>query len=231
MRHGPLALSTGTESASASLRTLVGGVSDLMSWAEAVSPPESEPPPESSSLPQATRPNASPTTAASSSAVSARSPRLVGRTASGSSSLGTFVASLLIASLPLSGLNRCAMVIWPRRGPSRLWIRRRPALLPGRARARLLRPERQLHHVGLCGIGAVELADQATAAHHRDSIGHAERLGQVGGDHQDPPPRRAHLVDQLVDLGAGADVDAARRLVEHQDVGLGREHPSDHALL
>ena len=44
-------------------------------------------------------------------------------------------------------------------------------------------------------------------------------------------PSAARRLDQSVDLGLGADVDAARRLVEQQDLAFGRDPAGDDGLL
>src|SRR5258708_7802987 len=58
---------------------------------------------------------------------------------------------------------------------------------------------------------------QGAAAHHRDGIADAEQLGDVRADHDHRLALGSELADQAVDLGFGADVDAAGRLVEEQD--------------
>ena len=62
-------------------------------------------------------------------------------------------------------------------------------------------------------------------AHHEDAVAHAQHLGQVAGDHDDRAAGGGDGVDELVDLDAGADVDAAGRLVQQQHAGA-REHPA-----
>ena len=52
--------------------------------------------------------------------------------------------------------------------------------------------------------------------HDEDAVGHAEHLGQLGGDHQDRDALPGELGEQPVHLGLGADVDAAGRLVDDQ---------------
>ena len=64
----------------------------------------------------------------------------------------------------------------------------------------------------------VEDGHLAAFAHDQDAVAHREHLGQVRADQDDRHSPRGQLVDQLVDLGLGADVDAASRLVEDQDL-------------
>ena len=52
-------------------------------------------------------------------------------------------------------------------------------------------------------------ADPALANHH-DPVAHAKDLRQLRADHQDGDALPGELVDHLVDLDLGADVDAAR---------------------
>ena len=54
----------------------------------------------------------------------------------------------------------------------------------------------------------------AALAHHDDAVAHRQHLGEVGGDHDDGDAVAGEVVDQLVDIGLGADVDPAGRLVE-----------------
>ena len=55
--------------------------------------------------------------------------------------------------------------------------------------------------------------------------GHSsQRVGQVVGDHQRRDVERAHDVGELA---AGRRVEVRRRLVEHQDLGLHRQHGRD----
>ena len=59
----------------------------------------------------------------------------------------------------------------------------------------------------------------------------AQHLGQLGRDHDDRLALVGERVQQLVDLALGADVDAARRLVEEQDVAIAQQPFGDHDLL
>ena len=51
-------------------------------------------------------------------------------------------------------------------------------------------------------------------AHDEDAIRDPQDLGQLGGDHDHRAPLGGEPLDQRVDLGLGADIDAAGRLVE-----------------
>src|SRR5438105_2840109 len=58
---------------------------------------------------------------------------------------------------------------------------------------------------GRDGAGGAEDA----AAHDGDAVAGAEQLGEVAADHEDGATGGGEFVDELVDLGLGADVDAA----------------------
>ena len=78
---------------------------------------------------------------------------------------------------------------------------------------------------------ACKLAGDAAFAHHHDAVAHAQDLRQLRGDHHDRLALVGERAQQLVDLGLGADVDAARRLVEEQDVAIAHQPFGDHDLL
>ena len=78
---------------------------------------------------------------------------------------------------------------------------------------------------------AGKFAGDPTVLHAHDAVGEPEDLGQLGRDQQDPDPLLRQRLDQRVDLGLGADVDAPRRLVEDQHLGLGGEPAGEHDLL
>src|SRR5688572_32088864 len=69
------------------------------------------------------------------------------------------------------------------------------------------------------------------AEHDIGAVGQVQDLRQVGGDDQHPRPALAQLRDQLVDRDAGRDVDADRRLVEHEQLDLAGQHLADQHLL
>ena len=73
---------------------------------------------------------------------------------------------------------------------------------------------------------------QPAAAHHREPVAEAEQLRQVGADHQHRlAAASAASAMAVVDLRLAADVDAARRLVEQQDVGVLVQQPPERDLL
>src|SRR6266850_6353042 len=89
----------------------------------------------------------------------------------------------------------------------------------------------ELHDHFLRGLAAGKLAGNAAFAHHDDSVAHAQYLGQLGGDHHDRLALLGQRMEQLVDLALGADIDAARGLVEKQDVAVAQQPFRDHDLL
>ncbi len=72
----------------------------------------------------------------------------------------------------------------------------------------------------LVGLGAAELGHEAALAHDQDAVAHAQHLGQLAGDHEDAQALLGQLAHEPVDLGLGADVDAARGLVDDEQPGL-----------
>jgi hypothetical protein len=71
-----------------------------------------------------------------------------------------------------------------------------------------------------------------SAGHERDSVADSEQLGLVRADHQNRLARGRLFADQAIDLGPGADIDAAGRLVQVQDVGaLVEQSCQGHLLL
>ena len=79
--------------------------------------------------------------------------------------------------------------------------------------------------------GRVEFAGDAAAGHDQHAVGEADQLRHLRGDQHDGDAARRQLVDQPVDLGLGADVDAARRLVEDEQHRLPRQPARQHHLL
>ena len=73
------------------------------------------------------------------------------------------------------------------------------------------------------GIGLVvgEHAADSPFADDDDAVAHRQHLGEVGGDHDDGDAVAGEVVDELVHVGLGADVDAPSRLVED---GYGRSN-------
>ena len=77
----------------------------------------------------------------------------------------------------------------------------------------------------------VELAAHPTLPHHDHAVAHRQHLGEVGRDDQHGDPVPGEVVDQPVDVGLRTDVDATRRLVEHEHFGRHVEPLRQHRLL
>ena len=78
---------------------------------------------------------------------------------------------------------------------------------------------------------ALEVAGDPALAHDQDAVGDAQDFGQLGGDDDHRAALGGEPFDQRVDLGLGADVDAARRLVEQEDARAGGDPAADDRLL
>src|SRR4051794_10073765 len=109
--------------------------------------------------------------------------------------------------------------------------RRRRSSNDAMSRRRLQLSGRRVHDPLLRRVGPRELARQPALVHDEHAIGHPEDLGQLARDHQHRDPAPGELGEQPVDLGLRADVDAARRLVDDEDLRLGREPLRQHDLL
>ena len=81
------------------------------------------------------------------------------------------------------------------------------------------------------GGRAVDEGDDLAAVHHGDPIGQLQDLVELGRHEQDGRPRVALGDDLLVDELDAADVEAAGRLVEHQEPKLAAELAGDDDLL
>ena len=80
-------------------------------------------------------------------------------------------------------------------------------------------------------LGAVEDRHLPALAHDQDPVAHGEDLGQVGADQDDRDAFLGELVDDLVDLGLGPDVDPARGLVEDEHARMRVQPLAQHDLL
>ena len=120
------------------------------------------------------------------------------------------------------------------RVPPVLVVLERVARLCGRLRRGLLDRVDAAHDrlAGrLVAVVVRHLADDAEAVHDQDAVGERDHLRHVAGDEDDRDAAGGDLADQLVEVGLGLDVDADRRLVDDQDVGIGGEPLGDRHLL
>ena len=67
--------------------------------------------------------------------------------------------------------------------------------------------------------------------HDDDAVAHADEFGQLRRDHDDRLSLFDELLQQSIDFRFGAHVDAARRLVDDQDLGIGIEPLGEDNLL
>ena len=88
-----------------------------------------------------------------------------------------------------------------------------------------------MHHGFGGGVLARQVGGDPALADDQDAVGHAEHLGQLAGDHQDRHALPRELGQQAVHLGLGADVDAARGLVDQDDLGRAFHHLGQKQLL
>ena len=69
------------------------------------------------------------------------------------------------------------------------------------------------------------------ARNRQDAVGQLRQLERVGRGEEDGGAGAGDLAQPAVDLGLGADVDAARRVVEQQQLGIGGQPAGDQRLL
>jgi 3-isopropylmalate dehydrogenase len=79
---------------------------------------------------------------------------------------------------------------------------------------------RGVHDLLLGRFQRREFLDHLALSRHQDAVGQRHDLGQIGRDHHHGFPLVGEAIDQVVDFHDGADVDAARRLVEDDQVRL-----------
>src|SRR5919201_2911775 len=89
----------------------------------------------------------------------------------------------------------------------------------------------EVHHALGAGFLPRQLAHRAPLAHDDNAIRHAEDFGQLGRDHHDPHALVGEAIHHVVDLALRADVDAARRLVEDEELRRRNQMARDEQLL
>jgi hypothetical protein len=67
--------------------------------------------------------------------------------------------------------------------------------------------------------------------HDHDAVAHAENLGHLRRDHHHGDAPARDFGDEAVDFCLGADIDAARRFVEDEDLRIGQQPAADQRLL
>ena len=78
---------------------------------------------------------------------------------------------------------------------------------------------------------AHDLAGHPALAHGDDAVRQRQHFRQFGRNHDDGDAGARHLEQQIVHLDLGADIDAARRLVDDQHAGPQRQPARQHHLL
>ena len=76
---------------------------------------------------------------------------------------------------------------------------------------------------GFAELGAGEFAGEAALAHDEDAAAQADEFGEFGGDDEEGFAFEGEFVEELVDFGLGADVDAAGGFVDDEDVAIAGE--------
>src|SRR5262245_43302240 len=94
-----------------------------------------------------------------------------------------------------------------------------------------IRLDAHMHDFFLGRLGRRQLADELAFAHDDDAVAHAEQLRHLRGNENNAFAGGGQLVDDRVDLIFRADVDAARRLVQDQHLGVGEQPFRQHDLL
>ena len=115
-------------------------------------------------------------------------------------------------------------------GTAVVLIAKTPSPAVRRSSPRCCAQRRQPHDLLLRGAARQD-AGQPSLAHDRDAVAETQNFGQFRGDDDDGAPFGGEAVEQLVDLALGADIDAARRLVEDQDIAVAQQPLGDDHLL
>ena len=76
-----------------------------------------------------------------------------------------------------------------------------------------------------------EVGDGDAVAQHEYAVRALDDLLQFRGDHQHAEPEIGEFADEFLDLRLGADIDAARRLVEDEQLRVGAEPAREQNLL
>src|ERR1700733_13193526 len=99
-----------------------------------------------------------------------------------------------------------------------------------RSEAALMRGHHR-HQDLLRRVVAGDLAGHASLAHRHDSVRDGENLRQFGRDDDDRDAGLGHLDQEIVHFDLRADVDAARRFVDDEDLRPQRQPARQHDLL
>jgi hypothetical protein len=80
-------------------------------------------------------------------------------------------------------------------------------------------------------VVSLNFADDPAAAHHQNAVADADQLRHFGRDDDDRAPFRSQSGDEFVDLFLVADIDAARRLVDDDNLRIEQHHLGKQQLL
>ena len=93
-------------------------------------------------------------------------------------------------------------------------------------------PEHRVHQVDPQELPSEVLADELAVAQHRHAVADLVDLVEEVGDEEDRDAALLEVADDAEQLGALVEVQARRRLVEHQHPDVGEDRPRDgHQLL
>src|SRR5262249_9824450 len=87
------------------------------------------------------------------------------------------------------------------------------------------------HDAPLADLRPRYLRDRPAVAQHEHAVRALDDLFELRGDHQHAEALVGEFLDQHLDLGLGADIDAARRLVEDEQLGIHAEPAGEQDLL
>ena len=91
---------------------------------------------------------------------------------------------------------------------------------------------RQVHDGLLAQLLPAQFAGNSALVHHQHAIAHTQYLFEIAGDHQHGYAVGNELIDECINLGPGADIDASGRLVENQHFRIaGQPFRKDDLLL
>ena len=76
----------------------------------------------------------------------------------------------------------------------------------------------QCHDTFLRERIALYLTGEITLAHYHDAVADTHQLGNLGRDHDNGLALLYQLAEQQVNIALGADIDAAGRLIEDDDI-------------
>src|SRR5258706_3503981 len=147
--------------------------------------------------------------------------------------VSTFIALSSVAKSPFSSVPAMHSSTRPTTGPMAC---RRPH--SGRAAGAATAPPTMSVRSGGMGdqdlfgeLFCLERGLQHAAAHHDHAVADADQLGEFARDHHHGTTLARQALDQEIDVALGADIDAARGLVQHDDLRRRMQHLREGELL